>query len=68
MTMTRTAFYLTDKQLEALKKMDGNVSEHIRRAIDKYIEATCRPSYSPSDKYWKKTIYKNNSRLRNKII
>ena len=35
----RTIIYLTDKQLAALKKLSGvSMAEHIRRALDQYLE------------------------------
>ncbi|MCR4324173.1 MAG: hypothetical protein NUV69_00590 [Candidatus Curtissbacteria bacterium] len=36
--MVRTAHYLREDQLKSLKELPGNESEHIRRAIDKYIQ------------------------------
>lgn len=35
--MIRKDFFLTNNQYRTLRKLEGNVSEHIRRAIDKYI-------------------------------
>jgi hypothetical protein len=35
--MIRKDFYLTNDQFRFLHKLEGNVSEHLRRAIDKYI-------------------------------
>lgn len=41
-TMKRTNIHLPDKQLELLKRLSDNtdlsVAEHIRRAIDEYLE------------------------------
>ena len=40
--MIRTNIHLTEKQLEALRKLSEDtgltVAEHIRRAIDEYLE------------------------------
>ena len=36
--MIRKNFWLTNDQFRFLRKLEGNVSEHIRRAIDEYIE------------------------------
>lgn len=36
--MIRRHFYLNQEQIDFLKKLPGNISEHIRRAIDDYIE------------------------------
>lgn len=36
--MIRINLYLTEKQINALKSLNGlSVSEHIRRAIDEYL-------------------------------
>lgn len=35
--MIRYNFFLTNDQFRFLRDLEGNVSEHIRRAIDKYI-------------------------------
>ena len=37
MDMIRKDFFLTDKQAKFLSEIEGNASEHVRRAIDKYI-------------------------------
>lgn len=36
--MVKYTLYVTKKQLSELSDLDGSVSEHIRRAIDKYLE------------------------------
>lgn len=36
--MIRKAFYLYQTQVDFLKKLSGSISEHIRRALDEYIE------------------------------
>ena len=36
--MIRKNFWLTNDQFRFLRKLEGNVSEHIRRALDKYID------------------------------
>lgn len=36
--MIRKDLFLTNDQFRFLRKLEGNVSEHIRRAIDEYIE------------------------------
>lgn len=37
--MKRRNFYLSEEQIEFLKKLDDlTISEHIRRAIDQYIQ------------------------------
>ena len=35
--MNRKDIYLTDEQVTFLEKLTGTVSEHVRRAIDHYI-------------------------------
>ncbi len=35
--MIRKNFWLTNDQFRFLRKLEGNMSEHVRRAIDKYI-------------------------------
>jgi len=35
--MIRKNFWLTNDQFRFLRKLEGNVSEHVRRAIDEYI-------------------------------
>lgn len=36
--MIRKAFYLTGEQIRSLKLLPGNTSDHVRRAIDAYLE------------------------------
>ena len=51
--MIRKNFYLSDSQLKSLKLMNGiTVSEHIRRAVDQYIDRELPKvaSVSPSEK------------------
>lgn len=52
--MKRKNFYLTEEQASFLENIDDlSVSEHIRRAIDEYIEKRKplgKVSYSPSKK------------------
>lgn len=36
--MIRKDLYLTNNQFRFLRKLEGNVSEHIRRSIDEYIQ------------------------------
>ena len=35
--MIRKDFWLTNDQVRFLRKLEGNMTEHIRRAIDEYI-------------------------------
>jgi hypothetical protein len=35
--MIRKDFWLTNNQVRFLRKLEGNMTEHIRRAIDEYI-------------------------------
>ena len=35
--MIRKNFWLTNDQFRFLRKLEGNVSEHVRRAVDEYI-------------------------------
>jgi hypothetical protein len=35
--MIRKDFWLTNNQVRFLRKLEGSISEHIRRAIDEYI-------------------------------
>lgn len=37
--MIRKDLFLTNDQFRFLRKLEGNVSEHIRRAIDAYIDS-----------------------------
>ena len=48
--MLRKDLYLTNEQVRFLRKLEGNVTEHIRRAIDAYIESKklLKVSTSPS--------------------
>ena len=49
--MVRYNFLITEKQLEALRNLAQNglsVSEHIRRAIDEYLERSQNVAKSPS--------------------
>jgi len=52
--MIRKDIWLTDDQYNFLRKLEGNSTEHIRRAIDIYIESKkmLKVSISPS-KYGK---------------
>ena len=36
--MIRKDFWLTNDQVRFLRKLEGNMTEHIRRAIDEYIK------------------------------
>jgi len=36
--MKRTDCYLKEEQLNRLRKLDSSVSEHIRRAVDLYLD------------------------------
>jgi hypothetical protein len=36
--MVRRTFNFTEKQINFLKKLPGTISEHIRRALDEYID------------------------------
>jgi hypothetical protein len=38
--MIRKDFWLTNDQVRFLRKLEGNMTEHIRRAIDEYILKT----------------------------
>jgi Arc/MetJ-type ribon-helix-helix transcriptional regulator len=47
--MKRISLFLDESQIEAIEKLTGTFSEHIRRAIDEYLEkikpkATASPS------------------------
>ena len=46
--MIRKDFWLTNDQFRFLRKLEGNVSEHIRRAIDKYINEVKKLDVSTS--------------------
>ena len=46
--MYRTTVVMTPEQVEFLKGLPGKQSEHIRRAIDKYIEEVKKLQFSPS--------------------
>ncbi len=48
--MIRKNFWLTNDQFRFLRKLEGNISEHIRRAIDLYIDSKkeLKISNSPS--------------------
>ena len=52
--MIRKNLWLTNDQVRFLRKLEGNTTEHIRRAIDIYIESKreLKVSQSPS-KYGK---------------
>lgn len=51
--MIRKDLFLTNNQVRFLRKLEGNMTEHIRRAIDEYIERkkALEVSNSPSKKY-----------------
>lgn len=36
--MRRTNIYITDEQVVFLSELQGTIAEHIRRAIDEYIQ------------------------------
>lgn len=36
--MLRKDFWMTNDQVRFLRKLEGNMTEHIRRAIDEYIK------------------------------
>lgn len=48
--MIRKHFFLTNDQFRFLRDLEGNVSEHIRRALDLYIDSKkeLKISNSPS--------------------
>ena len=48
--MIRKDIWLTNEQVRFLRKLEGNTTEHIRRAIDIYIESKkmLKVSTSPS--------------------
>lgn len=47
-TMEMFSLYLYKNQLNNLRKFPGNVSEHIRRAIDDYLKKNIDASLSNS--------------------
>ena len=46
--MKKTTIFLDDNVLQELGKLPGTTSEHIRTAIDKYLESIHNVSTSPS--------------------
>ena len=46
--MIRKHFYISQEELDYLKKLPGTVSDHIRRAISEYIEDIQKQKYSAS--------------------
>ena len=46
--MIRVHFYIEEFKLKILKNLKGKTSEHIRRAIDEYIEELEKNRYSAS--------------------
>ena len=49
--MYRTTVVMTQEQVDFLKTLPGKQSEHIRRAIDKYIDDVKKLQFSPSPSY-----------------
>ena len=54
--MLRKDIWLTNEQVRFLRKLEGNTTEHIRRAIDEYIGKMkdLQVSKSPSKTTWPK--------------
>jgi len=58
--MIRKNFWLSNDQVRFLRKLEGNMTEHIRRAVDEYIakkrEEQLKISKSPSIPTWPENI------------
>ena len=58
--MLRKNIWLTNDQVRFLRKLEGNMTEHIRRALDKYINELkieqLGVSKSPSVMTWPENI------------
>jgi len=61
--MLRKDLYLTNSQVRFLRKLEGNMTEHIRRAIDRYIDEIkmLKVAKSPSISTWPKNTYVESS-------
>ena len=61
--MIRKNFWLSDYQVKSLNKLEGNVTEHVRRAIDEYLarinEKKLKVSKSPSKNKGMLSVYFN---------
>jgi len=65
--MIRKDLWLTNDQVRFLRKLEGNMTEHIRRAIDEYIERMkdLQVSKSPSKTTWPKNYVVSSNKEGN---
>ena len=65
--MIRKNFWLSNDQVRFLRKLEGTMTEHIRRAIDEYIERMkdLQVSKSPSKTTWPKNYVVSSNKEGN---
>jgi len=65
--MLRKDLYLTNSQVRFLRKLEGNMTEHIRRAIDRYIDEIkmLKVAKSPSKTTWPKNYVVSSNKEGN---